>query len=397
MSGKVKVLNGIDRPEVLDKLLRGARIGLATGGSAVDRYLTPCVDVLAARFNVTALFNTILGIRGEYRLGETTPFYTDAATGLPAYSIFSRQCAAPTEEMLSAVDIVVFDIKEAGVRFYEYLACAANVLKACAKAGKPMVVLDRAAPIGGEIVEGTVCPSAMHTVVGDYGLPTRTALTLGEFCRYVNGEFSVGCDLHVVKVEGWRRGLYYDETDLPWVLPSPSLPTTESNIIYAGMCIFEGIDNISEGRGTTQPFQLIGAPWMAGSEVAMRMRRRGLDGATFGPAYFKPTYGPFAHELCSGIQVHVSDRREYQSFRTALVLLEEIRALYGDKLIYRDTSAGHDVAEELSEPVFTKYLEKILAVPGYLDSGLSADALIDAHASGRAAYTHAKQKYHLYE
>lgn len=393
---KRKVYNGIDRPEAMDRLLLGARLGVVTAGNAVDRDMRPAVDALCERYRVTALFNTILGIRGEYTLGERVPEYTDGPTGLPVYSIFSRGCVAPTEAMTRDVDVLVFDIKEAGVRYYEYLACAANVMKACAALGKPLVVLDRAAPIGGLQVEGTVCPPAMHTIVGDYALATRTALTLGEFCQYVNGEYAVGCDLHVVTAEGWSRDLYYDDTDLPWVLPSPSLPTVDANILYVGMCLFEGISTVSEGRGTTLPFSLIGAPWMDAREVVARLRGRGLDGARFGETYFKPSYGVHAGTLCRAVQVSIADRQSFDSFHTALALLDTLQALHGEHIAYRDCSAGHDVLEGESEPVFTRYIDKLLATTDYTDGVLDGDALVAKYAPDRAAYRERKAKYHLY-
>ena len=273
-----KVLNGIDRPEALDQELKGLRLGVVTGGGAINRELTPVVDVLCQRYNVTALWNTIYGIRGEFQYGEDVPEYTDTVTGRQVVSIFNRERIAPSEEMLAQVDAVVFDIREAGTRFFEYLHCCAALMKACAKAGKKLVIPDRIAPINGVTVEGTVCPSTMHLIVGDYELPSRTALTMGEFARYVNGEFGIGCDLHVVPVEGWKRSWYADETDLPWLLPSPSLNSCTANLLYAGMCVFEGVSTISEGRGTSKPFELIGAPWADGYELAARMNRKGLEG-----------------------------------------------------------------------------------------------------------------------
>ena len=394
---KHTVLNGIDRLDVLDKLFTGQRLGLVTGGAATDKNLTPCVDVLCRRYNVTALFNTILGIRGEYISGERVPFYVDAPTGLPVYSIFSKECVSPTEEMLKNVDIVVFDIKEAGVRFYEYLACAANVLKGCAALGKPLVVLDRAAPINALAVEGTVCPPTMHTVVADYELPTRIGLTMGEFCRYVNGAYGIGCDLTVLEAQGFKRHMYYDETDLPWVLPSPSLPSVDANLLYAGMCIFEGISSISEGRGTTRPFELIGAPWMDAAEITRRMRKHDLPGLKIGPTFFKPTYSTHAGILCQGVQLAVLDRTHFESVRTALTLLDEIRTLHGEHIEWRDCSIGHDVHEPESAPVFDRYIDKLLADSDYSNGLLNADGLIQKHAAARAAYCIKKAAYHLYE
>ena len=257
-----QVWNGIDQPEQMDRELKGQRLGVVSGGGAVDKNLCPAVDVLCRRYQVTALFNTIYGIRGEFMYGERVPSYVDRVTGMEVESIFNRERIAPTPEMLSRVDTVVFDIREAGTRFFEYLHCCAAIMKACAAAGKRMVVLDRVAPIGGVAVEGTVCPPTMHTIVGDYGLASRTAMTMGEFARYVNGEYGVGCDLTVIPVQGWRREMYFDQTDLPWLLPSPSLNGTTANLLYAGMCIFEGVRTVSEGRGTSKPNPPAECSWL---------------------------------------------------------------------------------------------------------------------------------------
>lgn len=394
---KHRVFNGIDRTEVLDGLLGGGvRIGLAAGGPAVDRAMRPAVDVIFERYRVTTLYNMIYGIRGECIYSERVPLYTDSVTGLPVHSIFSRQHFAPDEAMLESVDAVVFDVREAGTRYYEYLASAGAMLKACARYGRPLIVLDRVDPIDGNTVEGTVCPPTMHTIVGDYGLATRTGMTLGEFCRYVNGEYAVGCDLTVVPVEGWTRDMYYDDTDLPYVLPSPSLPHTDANLLYPGMCLFEGVATISEGRGTTRPFELIGAPWLDAREIIRRMQKRDLNGVQFGQTYFKPTASKFAGEVCNAVQVRITDRPAFESVRTALALLEEIRALHGDLVQFRDCSAGHDIPEHDTAPAFDVYVDKLLADTRFTTGELTGDQLLAAHAPAVAAYKAKKEKYHLY-
>ena len=392
-----QVWNGIDQPEQMDRELKGQRLGVVSGGGAVDKNLCPAVDVLCRRYQVTALFNTIYGIRGEFMYGERVPSYVDKVTGMEVESIFNRERIAPTPEMLSRVDTVVFDIREAGTRFFEYLHCCAAIMKACAAAGKRMVVLDRVAPIGGVAVEGTVCPPTMHTIVGDYELASRTAMTMGEFARYVNGEYGVGCDLTVIPVQGWRREMYFDQTDLPWLLPSPSLNGTTANLLYAGMCIFEGVRTVSEGRGTSKPFELIGAPWMDGRELAARMTARGLPGVAFAPVYFKPASSKHAGQVCQGVQVLVRDRQAYASFRTAILLLDTIREMYPEQIVWEDNSAGHDVLQPPSQPLFARYLDKLLADADYTSGVVDGEGLIAKHAAARENYTRRKAKYHLYD
>ena len=394
---KQKVLQGIDRTDLLDAALRGKRLGVVSSGGCVDRNLRHTVDVLRERYQVDALFNTIMGIRGEYIYGEDVPVYTDKETGMPVRSIFNREYLAPTAEMLAPLDAIVFDTREAGVRFFEYLHCCAAIMKACAREKKQLVVLDRVAPIGGITVEGTVCPPSMHTIVGDYGLATRTAMTMGEFARYVNGEYGIGCDLTVIPLEGWTRGMYFDDTDLPWLLPSPSLPHATANLLYAGLCILEGVGTVSEGRGTTKPFELVGAPWLDADELQRRMERMELPGASFARVYFKPAGSKHAGVVCHGVQVIVREKREFESFRTALALLDTIREMHPDEVVFTDCSVGHDVLREPSSPVFERYIDQLLATRDYVDGHVTGEQLVERYAEERKAYTQRKAKYELYE
>ncbi len=392
----VKVLSGIDRLDLMDRAFRGKRLAVVTGGGAVDRELTPVLDVLVSRYRVVRLFNTIYGARGDFRYGEDIPHYVDEKTGLDVYSVFNIERTAPTEEMMQDVDMLVFDIRGAGTRFFEYIHCLGSIMKSCARMNKPVAVLDRIAPLGGEIVEGTVCPPQMHTIVGDYELPSRFALTMGEFARYINGEFSIGCDLTVIPVEGWTRALYYDETDVPWLLPSPSLNSVTANLLYAGFCIFEGVSTISEGRGTSKPFELIGAPWLNTAALIDGLKSRGLEGVRFAPTYFKPTSSKHSGQVCSGVQILVDDRQRFRPFLTALTMLEIIRDLHPCEIRYRDCSAGHCVKEEASSPVFERYIDKLLATDAFSEGRMTAQQLVDHYAPEREKFMRRKEKYHLY-
>lgn len=393
----VKVLSGIDRIDLMDKALKGKRVAVVTGGGAVNKNLVSTLDVLTERYNVVKLFNTIYGMRGEFRYGETTPMYVDEKTGLTAYSIFNMNHVGPTAEMVQDVDVIVYDIREAGTRFFEYISLVAAIMKACAAHKTPLVILDRIAPIGGSIVEGTVCPPTMHNIVGDYELPSRIALTTGEFARYVNGEFGIGCELTVIPVEGWKRSMYYDETDVPWLLPSPSLNCVNTNILYAGYCAFEGIASLSEGRGTSKPFELVGAPWLNSEKLVEELKKRDLPGVGFANVYFKPNASKHAGELCNGIQTVITDRNECRPFLTALTIIEIIRELHPENIVYRDVTIGHTVLEEESFPVFTRYIDKILATDAFSTGAMTAAQLNDFYAPARENYIRRKKKYELYE
>lgn len=391
------VLSGIDRQDLLDAALKGRRLGVVTSGGAVNKQLKPTLDVLFERYQVVKLFNTIYGVRADFTYGERVMEYTDQKTGLSVTSIFNAQRIAPTAQMLEDIDDIVFDIREAGTRFFEYLHCLAAIMRACAGAGKRVVVLDRIAPLGGDIVEGTVCPCTMHTIVGDFELPSRTALTMGEFAQYVNGEFAIGCDLLVIPVSGWKRRMYYDETDVPWLLPSPSLNSVDANLLYAGYCIFEGINTISEGRGTSKPFELVGAPFMDGEALKAALDKRALPGVYFAAVYFKPTASKFSGEVCSGVQTVIADRNAFRPFLTALTMLEVIRDMYPNQIQYADCTAGHEVVELPSAPQFTRYIDKILATDVFSTGAKTAQELVDMYAPARERYIARKQKYHLYD
>ncbi len=393
----VKVLSGIDRLDLLDQELKGLRLAVVTSGGTVNHDLVPVLDVLCERYNVVKLFNTIYGVRADFTYGEHVPVYVDKKTGLTAESIFNMERIAPTAEMLADVDAVVFDIREAGTRFFEYVHCLAALMRACAANQKRLVVLDRIAPIGGVIVEGTVCPPTMHTIVGDFELPSRIALTMGEFARYVNGEFDVGCDLVVIPVAGWKRHMYYDETDVPWMLPSPSLNGVTANILYAGYCAFEGVSTISEGRGTSKPFELVGAPWLDADALIGRLKQRHLPGVRFGQCYFRPNASKHGGAVCNGIQTFIDDRNEFRPFLTALSILEIIREMYPENIAYKDLSAGHAVKEAPSAPTFDLYIDKLLATDAFSKGTMTAQQLVDHYAPDRERYIQRKKKYELYE
>ena len=393
----VKVLSGIDRLDLLDRELKGPRLAVVTSGGAVNHDMVPVLDVLVERYHVVKLFNTIYGVRGDFTYGEKVPVYVDAKTGLTAESIFNAEIVAPTAEMLQDVDAVVFDIREAGTRFFEYVHVLADLIRACGQHKKRCVVLDRIAPLGGVIVEGTVCPPTMHTVVGDFELPSRIALTMGEFARYVNSEYNFGCDLVVIPVDGWKRHMYYDETDVPWMLPSPSLNGTTANILYAGYCAFEGVATISEGRGTSKPFELVGAPWLDADALIAKLRQRHLPGVRFGQCYFRPNVSKLAGEVCNGIQTVIDDRNDFRPFLTALTIIEIIREMYPEHIAYKDCSAGHCVKEDESFPVYTRYIDKLLATDAFSEGRMTAQQLVDFYAPDRERYIQRKKKYELYE
>lgn len=309
-------------------LLRGKRVGLITNPTGVDAQLRSSIDLLAAdpQLRLVALFGPEHGVRGDVQAGEKVGAALDAGTGLPVHSLYGEH-REPTAEMLQGIDVLVFDIQDVGARFYTYPYTLAGAMRAARRAGIPVVVLDRPNPIGGTRVEGPVLDPALASFVGQFPLPVRHGMTLGELARLFNEEFGIGAQLQVVPVQGWRRDAAEPGGALPWVPPSPNMPTPDTALVYPGSALFEGT-NVSEGRGTTRPFETIGAPFIQAQALAEHMNALNLPGVRFRPVWFTPTFSKHAGNLCGGVQLHVTNREAFLPFRTGLALLKAIHDLY---------------------------------------------------------------------
>lgn len=321
--------------EQLDRVA-GRRLGLVASPSSVDQDLTSTVTRLHQHPNVrlTALFGPEHGLRGEAQAGESVGTYTDPATHLPVYSLYG-ETKKPTPDMFQEIDVLVFDIQDGGVRFYTFLATLAHVMQAAAEQHMPVMVLDRPTPIGGHKVEGPVLDPAYSSFVGPYPIPIRYGMTMGETARFFNDVFEIGCSLEVVPLSGWKRGMWFDQTGLPFVPPSPNLPTLQSLTLYPGTCLVEGT-NLSEGRGTTRPFEYIGAPWIDAEDLARRLNDLELPGVRFRPVYFVPTFSKHRDQPCRGVHIYVQDREKLQPVEMTLHLLACIRSMYPDHFAWRE-------------------------------------------------------------
>lgn len=317
---------------LLDQPFRflGGRVGLITNHSAVTSDLTHILDaLLAAGVEIRGVFGPEHGVRGELNAGQAVPAGVDSRTGIPVYSLYG-QTRKPTAQMLSDVDVILFDIQDVGARFYTYVQTMAYAMQAASEQGLPFVVLDRPNPIGGEIVEGPILDPQFSSFMGAHPIPIRYGMTMGELATYLNQEHRINADLTVVKLEGWQRDMWYEETGLPWVPPSPAMPTVDTAAVYPGFCLFEGT-NVSEGRGTTKPFEVIGAPWIDGDKLAKELNAVGLIGAGFRPLQFVPAFSKYSEEMCCGIQVHVLDRRSFRPFAAAITAIDIIHQLWPDE------------------------------------------------------------------
>ncbi len=378
---KARVACGLDRISEADKLLSGRRVGLMTNPTGITHDFISAVDVVRGRHNLTALFACEHGIRGELQAGEHFDSMTDAETGVPVYSTY-RGGHRLTDEMIDQFDVFLFDMQDVGVRFYTYLYSLSYAMEECARRGKPVVVLDRLNPTGAHKTGGTVLDSAFSTFVGRYGLPSRTGLTIGEYALYAKDHLKLDVDLTVIPLEGYQRHFYLDDTDTPWVAPSPNCATLHAALCYIGTCVFEG-SNLSEGRGTTMPFEWIGAPWVNAPELEKRMNLLHLPGLHFRRVSFTPAFSKHQGVLCHGVQMHVTDREAMDPVLGGLLLMDTVRALHPDQFEFIRWDARYSI-------------DSLLGTDAYR-LGVDARTLLAANAVKVRAFAERAKAFRLYD
>ena len=316
--------------------LRGARTGVVANHASIDSRYRHVVDRVATADEVTlaAIFGPQHGFRSDVQDNMIeTGHAQDAARRVPVYSLYS-ETREPTADMLKGLDVLVIDLQDIGARIYTYIYTMANCLRACRRHGVHVIVCDRPNPIGGEDVEGALLRPGFESFVGQFPIPMRHGMTIGELARLFNEEFGIGASLEVVKMEGWKRRSYWDATALPWVMPSPNIPTLDSAIVYPGTVLFEGT-MLTEGRGTTRPFELVGAPWIDAERFTDAMNALGLPGIICRPAVFEPTFQKHAKQPCGGCQVHVLDRDAFRPVLTGVALIDQFRRSNPAKYAWR--------------------------------------------------------------
>jgi uncharacterized protein YbbC (DUF1343 family) len=310
--------------------LRGRRVGLVSNPASVDHRLHHIVDVMFGdrQIDVAALFGPQHGFRSDVQdnMIETphSEFASGAARRVPLYSLYS-DTREPTADMLRGIDTLVVDLQDIGTRIYTYMYTMANCMRAARAHGIKVIVCDRPNPLGGVDVEGITLEPGNESFVGQFPIPTRHGLTIGELARLFNEHFAIGADLEVITMDGWTRPMYWDETGLPWVMPSPNIPTLDSAMAFPGTVHLEGT-NASEGRGTTRPFELVGAPWVKAEAFAAGLNRRGLPGVYFRAVVFEPTFQKHARVACGGCQIHVLDRQAFKPVLTGMAIIDQLRA-----------------------------------------------------------------------
>lgn len=383
MQHLISVYNGIDCPDVWRPLLSGKRAGLVTNPSGVDRSLRLTSDLLHEAGVLCCLFSPEHGVRGDRQAGDHVATYTDERTGLPVYSLYGGSHHIP-REVMNTLDAVVFDIQDVGARFYTYIYTLSYVMEDCAAADKEVIILDRLNPLGGAAPEGTVLQRAFSSFVGRYPIATRHNLTVGEFARYINDTEHIGCRLTVIPVRGWSRDVQFCDTDLSFIPPSPNIPTHASALCYIGTCLSEGT-NLSEGRGTTRPFEMIGAPWLESERVVDHMRALALPGVRFRPCCFTPTFSKHASVMCRAVALHVTDPSVFRPFESALRLFDYIRRTHPDFALTPPDSRG------------IRFIDRLLGCDDFSREDFDPDVLLHRQAALLADYATAIRPYYLYD
>jgi uncharacterized protein YbbC (DUF1343 family) len=373
-------------------LLEGKRVGIITNQTGIALTGEHIVDILLGRpgIKIASLYAPEHGIRGDLPDAMEMASYKDERTGIRVWSLYGENLK-PTEEMLEEVDVLVYDIQDVGARFYTFISTMGLAMEAAAEAGMPFIVLDRPNPINGVTVEGPIIEKPYYSFVGQYPIPARYGLTPGELARMIKGEGWVeGMDrlnLQVIPMEEWQRNMWFDQTGLPWIKPSPNIPTILTATVYPGLCMVEAL-NISEGRGTMRPFEQIGAPWIDGFELAEAMNEHELPGIYFKPITFKPvslpgvaTRNKYMNQQIHGLDLVITDRDELRPLQVMVYLLCTLKRLYPEEL-------------ELSE-----YLEQLIGIQSFrqsINDLRPAEEILEEWDPGIRAFKENRQKYLLY-
>jgi uncharacterized protein YbbC (DUF1343 family) len=372
--------------------LKGKRVGLLVNPASVTRTLRSTIDVLISNgIRLERMFGPQHGIWGNTQANMIEwEGFTHPALGIPVHSLYGEH-RAPSRHMLEGLECVVIDLPDVGARPYTYLWTSLLMVRACAESGIEAIVLDRPNPIGGTAVEGMLLTEKYQSFVGLFPLPMRHGLTIGEALAMMNAKGDIGCELRVIKMEGWKRTMLFDETALPWVLPSPNMPTLETALVYPGTVMLEGT-NISEGRGTTKPFEIIGAPWIEPDSFAADVSAHGLRGVFFRPLHFSPTGDKYANERCGGIQVHVTDRKKFQPVRCGAAIIATAKRLCAGNFRWKEPPYEYEY--ELP-PI--DIISGSSALRETIDSGTDLRSLFEAWEEDEKRFRSERKPFLLYD
>ena len=378
------VLNGIDNIDDYEAWFAHKRLGLITSVSGTDSRLVSTIDILRSKFTLAALFSPEHGIRGNVDAGGDVDAYVDTYTQIPVYSLYRKDSKRLTKEMLEAVDTLVYDIQDLGVRYYTFISTMYYAMQECERCQKEMIILDRINPLG-DRVEGNLIQESFQSFVGAYPLCMRYGLTAGELAEMIYQEQQFRFPLKVLPVKGWKRKSLFSDTERVWVMPSLGIPRFETALLYPGTCLFEGT-NLSEGRGTSAPFELIGAPYADGYKLARHMNHKNLPGAVFSPAYFTPFSSKYRGEACEGVHIHITDKDAFCSVTAGLSLLFAFRECYP-----RDFSFLPPCKEGERSMI-----ELLFGNGSILEEGVQEEKLLSEFEADSRRFYERKSEFHLY-
>ena len=393
IKGLHKVKLGLERllEERVDTI-RGAQVGLVCNQASVDHQFDHAADIFDRHpdVNLRALFGPQHGIRGDVQDNMIeTEHGVDRKTNLPVYSLYS-ETREPTEQMLKDVDVLVFDMQDVGCRIYTFIYTLANCMRAARRWGKRVVVCDRPNPISGMEVSGNVLEPEYASFVGQFPIPTRHGMTVGELAWMFNEHFGIGCELEVVEMDGWQRKFWHDDTDAPWVLPSPNMPTLDSATVFPGTVHFEGTQ-LSEGRGTTRPFELVGAPYIDPDAYAAGLNELSFAGVLFRSCIFQPTFQKHAGLSCGGVQIHVTDRQEFEPVLAGIAMVKVALEMYPEEFRWK---------EPPYEYVFDKNPFDVISgtrrIREQLEDGASLEQIANEWKTPLVAFRNVRESYLLY-
>ncbi len=389
-----RVIVGIERL-LSDRMdaVRGQRVGLVCNqASVMPDTLAHSADVFFAdpEMQLTTLFGPQHGIRGDVQDNMIeTDHSVDPRTGLPVYSLYS-ETREPTEEMVRDIDTFVIDLQDVGCRIYTFVYTMANCMRAAKRSGKRVVVCDRPNPIGGVAIEGNITEDAFKSFVGQFELPTRHGMTIGELAWMFNEHFGIGCELEVIAMEGWERTMWGDQTGLPWILPSPNIPTVDTCVAFPATVHIEGTE-LSEGRGTTKPFELNGAPFIDPYEWVDALDAFGFDGVRFRHVFFRPTFQKWAEQTCGGVQIHVTDREAFTPVAVGIAMVKTAYDLYRDKFEWKRDAYEYEFDKNPFDVVCGSD-----SIRRQIESGTPLADIRAAWAAGESEFAAARQPYLLY-
>ncbi|BCR36818.1 hypothetical protein MPAN_017110 [Mariniplasma anaerobium] len=375
---------GIENIDNHLELFKNKKVGLITNPTGVNRDLKSTIDILREKTDLVSLYAPEHGVRGDLQAGVRLDTYEDKETGCMVYSLYGKN-KKPSYEMLKDIDVLCFDIQDVGARFYTFLYTMAYAMMAAKEFNKKFVVFDRPNPVGGIEVEGNILDLKYRSFVGYFPIVERYGLTIGEIAQLFNQAYDINCDLEVIKMSGYTRDKDYRELDFPWVLPSPNIPTIETTYAYLATCYFEG-SNLSEGRGTTKPFQIIGAPWLKSKELIRKLNDLNLEGVQFRTVYFTPTFSKHEKHLCEGVELFIKDKKKFKPVKTGISMLYLVKEMHEEFEWIPPFKEG-----------LNKFAESLMGDDFLTKRNLSLNDILKKIEKDSEIFLKMKGQYHIYE